>query len=155
MQGLVELPAIQSVLNEIKKKKLGADSPKVVLSSGSMLEDVALTVESLTLDKGSFNDPTCTKMDLSVFKSLHDVTFCSDVGYCVTSIVLTELKHLKHITVKDNCFTQFKSHNKGGVKQRNAELKISDCDVLKSIEIGVYSFADFSTLVISGGSVQA
>ena len=56
MQGLAELPGIQAALAEKERSKIGADSPNVVLGSGVTLENVALTVQSVTLDQGSFNE---------------------------------------------------------------------------------------------------
>lgn len=155
MQGLAELPGIQAALAEKERSKIGADSPNVVLGSGVTLENVALTVQSVTLDQGSFNEESCKTLDFSVFESLRDVVICNDVGYHVKKVVFAGLKHLKRILVKENCFTQFKSHHEGSVKQRQARLRIADCDVLKSIEIGAFSFADFGFFSFTGGGVEA
>ena len=146
MQGLAELPGIQAALAEKERSKIGADSPNVVLGSGVTLENVALTVQSVTLDQGSFNEESCKTLDFSVFESLRDVVICNDVGYHVKKVVFAGLRHLKRILVKENCFTQFKSHHEGSVKQRQARLRIADCDVLKSIEIGAWRLARWARI---------
>lgn len=120
-----------------------------VISGGMTLGDVANTIESLTFDDGSLSSPECRTLKLSGFDQLVDVVVGNNVGYYTKKVLFVGMESLKRLVIKDFCFTQVKSRS-DEIPCRKARLTISNCPVLKSFEIGVFSFADFAECSFKG-----
>ena len=134
---------MHSVLKKTSKYEETEDALAAVISGSMTLRDVAGTIESLTFDEGSFSSPECRSLKLSGFDQLTDVVIGNHVGYYTKKVLFTGMESLKRLVIKDYCFTQVKSRS-DEIPCRKARLEISNCPVLKSFEIGVFSFADFA-----------
>ena len=86
------------------------------------------------------NNEDYTIFNFSRFNLLEELIIGDDSFMYVNEFVINELNKLKSLVIGMNSFTK----NKNGYgNDESRSFIISNCDELKSIEIGSYSFSDY------------
>ena len=143
VKGMSE--SIRSILKnenpcEMKTKPIvNVPAKRVEIHNSSELNEVDLKVRDLVICSNSCND--VNELDLSKFQCLRSIEIGNDCFGSVESFKIDELSRLKTIKIGNNSFTQ-KKNSWGHDKWKS--FHILNCESLKSIQIGEYSFSDFA-----------
>ena len=121
-------------------------------SSCSYLSILSMSSPLLTIPAKSCNSESLTIFDLSAFKLLQSIEIGDENMYNANSLLIDNMIQLKSIKIGSNSFTKhikigsnsFTKHKNSYGKDDSRSFKISNCDKLESIEIGQYSFSDYS-----------
>ena len=111
------------------------------ISSCSELENLHLNATSLIMESNICNSNNVTMFNLTDYESIVLIDIGDDNLMYVNEFVIDGLNHLELLCVGMNSFT--KKRNSWG-NDVNRSFVISNCVELKSIEIGSYSFSDYS-----------
>ena len=101
-------------------------------------------MEVITIDDNKCNG-TNDRIDLSKYVNLKNVSIGNDCFFYQDVLNLTGLHSLERVMIGENSFT--KKKNSGG-NDANRKLYVKNCDALKELKIGVYSFSDYSLIEI-------
>ena len=102
---------------------------------------------SIHLPDRTCNELEYTTFDFSRFTFLEELEIASDSFKNVSEFVIDGLNYLKLLRIKRNSFTHLKSNetwNSDITNNANRSFSILNCDELELIEIGEYSFCDYS-----------
>ena len=83
-----------------------------------------------------------TDWDVSLFLNLESIEIGNDCFESVQTIKIDGLNRLKTIKIGNNSFTQYKNGYVGDDESKS--FHILNCESLESIQIGRYSFNDYS-----------
>ena len=143
VEGMSE--SIRNVLNneipsEMKTNPIVNVPPKrVEIHDSSELNAMDLKVTELVICSNSckyLND-----LNLNKYKWLESIEIGDDCFESVKTFQINGLNRLKTIKIGNNSFTQ-KKNDKGNDKSKS--FHILNCESLKSIQIGKFSFSDFA-----------
>ena len=98
------------------------------------------TVTSIVISNWTCNDDDYTIFDFSRFSQVKSIEIGNDCFAFVKTFKMDGLNGLKTLKIGKNSFTQ-KKNSHGNDKSKSFHLL--NCESLKSIEIGQYSFNDF------------
>ena len=85
------------------------------------------------------------RIDLSKYVNLKNVSIGNDCFFHQDVLNLTGLHSLERVMIGENSFTK----NKGSSgNNANRKLYVKNCDALKELKIGRYSFSDYSVIEI-------
>ena len=101
-------------------------------------------MEVITVGNNKCNG-TNDRIDLSKYFNLKNVSIGNDCFYYQDVLNLTGLHSLERVMIGVNSFTKKKSTY---WNDANRKLYVKNCDALKELKIGVYSFADYSVIEI-------
>ena len=88
---------------------------------------------------------TNDRIDLSKYVNLKNVSIGNECFYYQDVLNLTGLHSLERVMIGENSFTK----NKGSSgNNANRKLYVKNCDALKELKIGGYSFSDYSVIEI-------
>ena len=99
------------------------------------------SIRSVILANNSWNDRDYTIFDFSRFTEVESIEIGDDCFGSVKTFKIDGLNQLHTINIGNNSFTQGKN-SYGNDKSKS--FHILNCESLKSIEIGEYSFSDFA-----------
>ena len=85
------------------------------------------------------------RIDLSKYFNLKNVSIGNDCFFYQDVLNLTGLHSLERVMIGENSFT--KEKNDYG-NDANRKLYVKNCDALKELKIGRYSFSDYSLIEI-------
>ena len=85
------------------------------------------------------------RIDLSKYFNLKNVSIGNDCFYYQDVLNLTGLHSLERVMIGENSFTMKK--NSSG-NDANRKLYVKNCDALKELKIGYYSFSDYRVIEI-------
>ena len=105
------------------------------------IRSIDLNTKSISISNNSCNDKEYTIFDFSRFTSLEELIIGNDCFEYVNRFKMNKMNQLKSLKIGINSFTKTKNSN-GNDYSRS--FSILNCDELKSIEIGRYSFSDYS-----------
>ena len=105
---------------------------------------VPLIVEVITVGNNKCNG-TNERIDLSKYFNLKNVSIGNDCFFYQDVLNLTGLHSLERVMIGENSFTKRK--NSYG-NDANRKLYVKNCDALKELKIGPYSFSDYSVIEI-------
>ena len=105
---------------------------------------VPLNVEVITVGDGKCNGEN-ERIDLSKYFNLKNVSIGNECFYFQDVLNLTGLHSLERVMIGENSFTMKK--NSSG-NDANRKLYVKNCDALKELKIGRYSFSDYSLIEI-------
>ena len=100
------------------------------------------TVTDIIVDNG-MNEPDLTGLDLTRFCRLKSLLVGDYCFSSVNEVKLIGMNELESVVVRENSFTQ---KREGDNPNRHFYLK--DCPKLKSLEMGRYSFSDYTVIEI-------
>ena len=104
---------------------------------------VPLNVEAITIGNNKCNG-TNDRIDLSKYVNLKNVSIGNDCFFYQDVLNVTGLHSLERVMIGDNSFT--KKNDNGN--DANRKLYVKNCDALKELKIGVFSFSDYSLIEI-------
>ena len=116
------------------------------------LNELDSSIINLTIPSWSFNNElNMIELNLNRFENLESIEIGNNCFESVQTFEIDGLNRLKRLKIGDNSFTQVKSIDfdndwDGSISKCRNESKsfhILNCESLKVIEIGRYSFADF------------
>ena len=107
----------------------------------SELENLHLNTTSLIMESSACNSNNVTIFNLTDYESIVLIDIGDDNLMYVNEFVIDGLNHLELLCVGMNAFTKYK--NTAGDDQSRS-FHILNCVELESIEIGIYSFGDYS-----------
>ena len=85
------------------------------------------------------------RIDLSKYVNLKNVSIGNECFFYQDVLNLTGLHSLERVMIGENSFTMKK--NSSG-NDANRKLYVKNCDALKELKIGGYSFSDYSVIEI-------
>ena len=133
-----ELVRIVSVAAPPKREELAAPL-RINVNRSTKWSDVSLQVTDLTISSNCCND--LNALDLNRFKWLRSIEIGNECFGSVKTFEIDGLNRLKTIKIGNNSFTQKKNSDGNDVSK---SFHILNCESLKSIQIGEYSFSDFA-----------
>ena len=85
------------------------------------------------------------RIDLSKYFNLKNVSIGNECFYFQDVLNLTGLHSLERVMIGMNSFTKKKDYSGNDA---NRKLYVKNCDALKELKIGRYSFSDYSVIEI-------
>ena len=101
-------------------------------------------MEVITVGNNKCNG-TNDRIDLSKYFNLKNVSIGNECFFYQDVLNLTGLHSLERVMIGENSFTMKK--NSSG-NDANRKLYVKNCDALKELKIGRYSFSDYSVIEI-------
>ena len=101
-------------------------------------------MEVITVGNNTCNE-AADRIDLSKYVNLKNVSIGNECFFYQDVLNLTGLHSLERVMIGMNSFTK----NKGSSgNDANRKLYVKNCDALKELKIGRYSFSDYSVIEI-------
>ena len=101
-------------------------------------------MEVITVGNGMCNEAN-ERIDLSKYFNLKNVSIGNECFFYQDVLNLTGLHSLERVMIGEKSFTKWK--NSFG-NDANRKLYVKNCDALKELKIGGYSFSDYSVIEI-------
>ena len=101
-------------------------------------------MEVITVGDGKCNGEN-ERIDLSKYVNLKNVSIGNECFFYQDVLNLTGLHSLERVMIGENSFTKKKY---GYGNNANRKLYVKNCDALKELKIGRYSFSDYSVIEI-------
>ena len=101
-------------------------------------------MEVITVGDGKCNGEN-ERIDLSKYVNLKNVSIGNDCFYYQDVLNLTGLHSLERVMIGEKSFTKKKNYYGNNA---NRKLYVKNCDALKELKIGRYSFSDYSVIEI-------
>ena len=98
-------------------------------------------MEVITVGDGKCNGEN-ERIDLSKYVNLKNVSIGNECFENQDVLNLTGLHSLERVMIGENSFTRSSDGDSSGA------LYVKNCDALKELKIGVYSFSDYSVIEI-------
>ena len=117
----------------------------LVVKGNSDLMMMGSYVEVIRVCKGVCNDECVEKWDVASCPRLKSIEIDDECFENVKEVQLIGLNRLESVVIGQNCFTKQKN-NAGNDPDRYFYLK--DCERLRELKIGRYSFSDYSVCEI-------
>ena len=105
---------------------------------------VPLNVEVITVGNNKCNKAN-ERIELSKYFNLKNVSIGNDCFFYQDVLNLTGLHSLERVMIGEKSFTE--NPNSFG-NNANRKLYVKNCDALKELKIGYYSFSDYSVIEI-------
>ena len=127
------------------KEEMDVRKKPVIITSVGDFKNVDVGVGVLVVDSGCCNDSGLRVLDFSRFSNLREVRVGDECFENVDEVKLIGLSKLERVVIGMNSFTKEKN-NCGNDPTRHFYLK--NCERLKELKIGRYSFSDYSVCEI-------
>ena len=127
------------------KEEMDVRKTPVVVSSVGELENAGEGVGVLVVDSGCCNDSGLRVLDFSRFSNLREVKVGDDCFENVDEVKLSGLSKLERVVIGMNSFTKVK--NRWG-SDPNRHFYLKNCERVRELKIGRYSFSDYSVCEI-------
>ena len=101
-------------------------------------------MEVITVGTNKCNEAN-DRIDLSKYVNLKNVSIGNDCFFYQDVLNLTGLHSLERVMIGEKSFTKMKSFFGNDA---NRKLYVKNCDALKELKIGRYSFSDYSVIEI-------
>ena len=103
------------------------------------------SVEVLIVDSDSCNSKGCTELDLSSFSNLKVFEVGDYSCTFVNEVKMIGLNRLERVMIGKNCFTK---HKNDYGNDPNGHFYLKNCERVRELKIGCYSFSDYSVCEI-------
>ena len=127
------------LLKPIPQNKPVVTPIKINVKSFTDLKQTNIRVTDLIISSNCCND--LNALDLNRFKCLRSIEIGDDCFESVKTFKIDGLNQLKRLIVGINSFTRKKDD---GGNDKSKSFHIVNCESMKSIQIGEYSFSDFA-----------
>ena len=118
-------------------------SKRVVLNEENQL--LHNHIEELIVSNNSCNGREWTALDLSFISHLRMLEVGDDCFECVDEVKLIGLNELERVEIGENSFTKCKNNSDYNPNRR---FCLKNCERMRELKIGYYSFADYSVCEI-------
>ena len=119
----------------------------VYVKSEEDLMNVNSYVGGIVISSKCCNGDELKVLDLSRFVNLKELEVGDDCCYYVNEVKLIGLKKLERVVIGKNSFTKCKNEGPTSINP-NRHFYLKDCERLRELKMGCYSFADFSVCEI-------
>ena len=133
------------VLKEVHDEVLKVDDLRVEIHNWNEWEDVNKRVTELVIPAKCCNEAEWSVFDVSGLKWLKSIEIGDECFMNVNEVTLIGMNRLERVVIGVNCFTK-KKNGYGNDPDRHFYLK--DCERLRELKMGCYSFADYSVCEI-------
>ena len=123
------------------KEEMEVRKKPVVVSSVGELENAGEGVGVLVVDSGCCNDSGLRELDFSRFRNLREVRVGDECFNDVKEVKLIGLSELERVVIGKNSFT---NHKNNYCNNPNRHFYLKNCERLRELKIGCYSFSDYS-----------
>ena len=127
------------------KEEMDVRKKPVTVSNVDDLKNVDVGVGVLVVDSGCCNDSGLRELDFSRFRNLREVRVGDECFRSVKEVKLIGLKQLERVVIGENCFTKVKNW---WDNDPNRHFYLKNCERLRELKIGCYSFSDYSVCEI-------
>ena len=121
------------------KEEMDVRKKPVVVSSVGELENTDVGVGVLVVDSGCCNDSGLRVLDFSRFRNLREVRVGDECFNDVKEVKLIGLSKLERVEIGKQCFYEY---NKWGYYDSDGYFYLKNCERLRELKIGCYSFTD-------------
>ena len=101
------------------------------------------SITHFTVDHGCCNEKELTVLDLSAMKELTVFETGTNCFKNVGELRVIGLEKLERVAIRSCCFTPT------SVKAEKSSFHVKDCNMLKELKIGAFSFVDYSVCEIA------
>ena len=119
----------------------------VTVTNWNQLNTLNTTVTEITIPSNNLNDASLTVLDLSRFRRLKKLVVGDECFMNVDEVKMAGLKALESVEIGMNSFTQYKN-TYYITADSNRHFYLKECPSLKSLEMGRYSFSDYTVCEI-------
>ena len=120
-------------------------NPNANIHSIDELNSINSDIEVLIVDRLVCNNVSCTSLDLSSYVSLKVFEVSDECFENVDEVKMIGLNRLERVVIGKNSFT--KKKNWGG-NNPNRHFYLKNCERLRELKMGCYSFSDYSVCEI-------
>ena len=120
-------------------------NPHATIHGTEELMHLSVSVSQIIVDCDCCNDMQLTSLDFSRFSNLTVIRIGSHSLRYVNELRIVSLGQLEKVVIGMNCFTK-KKNSYGNDPNRHFYLK--NCERLKELKMGCYSFSDYSVCEI-------
>ena len=140
-EGFVRNASKFEELEELKELKETS-----VISCRNEFVKISIVVTSLVISSNCCNESKWTVLDLSKLKWLEHLEMGDDCFENVKELKLIGLHTLERVVIGTNSFTK---HKNGSGNEPNRQFYLKDCENIKELKMGRYSFSDFTVCEIA------
>ena len=109
------------------------------------LKNASISVRTVAIASNCCNDWGLSVLDLSRFVNLRELKVGDDCFRNVNEVKLIGLSQLESVVIGMNCFTEYKGWY---VSDPNRHFYLKNCERLRELKMGRYSFSDYSVCEI-------
>ena len=135
----------KEVLKEVHDEVLKVDDLRVEIHNWNEWENVNKSVTQLVIPANCCNEAEWSMFDVSGLKWLKSIEIGDECFENVNEVKLIGLNRLERVVIGQNCFT--KEKNSCG-NDPNRHFYLKNCERLRELRMGRYSFSDYSVCVI-------
>ena len=130
---------------DLRVDDLRVDDLRVEIHSWNEWENVNKRVTELVIPSNCCNEEEWSVFDVSGLKWLKSIVIGDDSFENVNEVKLIGLNRLERVVIGQNSFTKKKN---GAGNDPNRHFYLKDCERLRELKIGRYSFSDYSVCEI-------
>ena len=108
-------------------------------------------IESLSILSNTCNEESVIELDLSKYPKLKSVTIGDECFMYVDEVKMIGLSELESVEIGTNSFTKKKN---GSKNDPNRHFYLKNCPKLKSLNVGRYSFSDYTVIEIENCGLE-
>ena len=123
--------------NEVLK----VEDLKVEIHSWNEWENVNKRVTELVIPSNCCNDEEWSVFDVSELKCLKSIEIGDECFESVDEVKLIGFKRLERVVIGKKCFTK---HKNGWINNPNRHFYLKNCERVRELRIGCFSFSDYS-----------
>ena len=112
------------------------------------LNALSSTVTEIIVENRCCRDPSFTVLDLTRFTNVRRIVIGHDAFMYVEEVKLIGLSELESGEIGMNSFTEYKNGAATSATSISGYFHLKNCPKLKSLEMGRYSFSDYSVIEI-------
>ena len=127
------------------KEEMDVRKKPVTISSVDDLKNADVGVGVIVVDSGCCNDSGLRVLDFSRFRNLREVRVGNGCFRSVKEVKLIGLKQLERVVIGIGCFYEYSNWAYQGP---DGHVYLKDCERLRVLKIGRYSFSDYSVCEI-------
>ena len=135
----------KEVLKEVHDEVLKVDDLRVEIHNWNEWENVNKSVTQLVIPANCCNEAEWSMFDVSGLKWLKSIEIGDECFENVNEVKLIGMNRLERVVIGQNCFT--KEKNSCG-NDPNRHFYLKNCERLRELRMGRYSFSDYSVCVI-------
>ena len=140
--------SLQEIMAEREKREaelVERERNKVEISSMKDLKKASVETRVIEVLPNCCNEVETTVLDLSRFVNLQEFRVRDNCFENVNEVKLIGMNELERVVIGMNCFTKQKN---SGNNDPNRHFYLKDCERLKELKMGRYSFSDYSVCEI-------
>ena len=135
------------VVKDVRDEVLKVDDLRVEIHNWNEWETMNKRVTELVIPSKYCNEAEWSVLDVSELKWLKSIEIGDECFENVNEVKLTGMNELESVVIGKNCFTKCKNHYPGSINP-NHHFYLKNCERVRELKMGCYSFADYSVCEI-------